>query len=45
MTFDTHILQGLADPLHESLRPYVEEGFVGQACCRPAAPLKARRDS
>jgi len=42
VTFDTHVLQGNADPLHESLLPYVEKGFVAQAVCKPPAPWKGR---
>mmetsp|Transcript_87057 Transcript_87057/g.177869 ORF Transcript_87057/g.177869 Transcript_87057/m.177869 type:complete len:989 (-) Transcript_87057:358-3324(-) len=42
VTFDTHVLQGNADPLQESLLPYVEKGFVAQALSKPLAPWKGR---
>jgi hypothetical protein len=33
--------QGNADPLQESLLPYVEKGFLAQALSKPLAPWKA----
>lgn len=43
VTFDTHILQGSADPWYTLLLPYVEKGFVAQAVQgKPPAPWKGR---